>query len=51
MTAGGIKSPEVFNELESHLREDVARQVQSGTDAQRAFEVAAQAIGQAGPGR
>jgi ferritin-like metal-binding protein YciE len=26
MAAGGIKTPEVLNELESHLREDVEQQ-------------------------
>jgi hypothetical protein len=45
MAAGGIKSPAVLDELESHLREDVARQVQSGLNEERAFELAAQRIG------
>jgi hypothetical protein len=46
MVAGGIKSPEVLDELESHLREDVEQRVRSGANAARAF---AEAIGQIGP--
>jgi hypothetical protein len=48
MIAGGIKMTEVLDELESHLREDLERQVQSGLSAERAFEVSVQQIGQAG---
>lgn len=48
MLAVGIKSREVLDELESHLREEVEQQAQSGTDAQQAFEVAVQRMGQAG---
>lgn len=47
MTSSGIHAPEVLDELESHLRDDVEKQVQSGSDAQQAFEVAVQRIGQA----
>jgi hypothetical protein len=47
MAAGGIKTPEVLNELESHLREDVEQQGRLGLNAQQAFEVAIQRIGQA----
>src|ERR1041385_6414011 len=45
MAAGGIKRAEVLDELESHLREDIEAQMRSGTDAQRAFEVAVERIG------
>src|ERR1035441_3499770 len=47
MLAAGVKNPNVLDELESHLREDVARQVQSGLGAEQAFEAAAQRIGEA----
>lgn len=45
MAAGGIKDSAVLDELESHLREDVAHQMQSGLAPQAAFEVAAGRIG------
>jgi hypothetical protein len=45
MAAGGIKTPAVLDELEGHLREDVARQVRSGLAEERAFELAAQRMG------
>jgi leader peptidase (prepilin peptidase)/N-methyltransferase len=48
MLAAGIKSPVPLEELEGHLREDVEQQMQSGLNAQQAFEVAVQRIGQAG---
>ncbi|MDB6020719.1 MAG: clpC [Pedosphaera sp.] len=48
MQAGGIKNPGVLNELENHLREDVAMQVLGGMDAQQAFEAAVRRIGEAG---
>jgi hypothetical protein len=47
MLAGGVKSPNVLDELESHLREDVARQAQAGIGAEEAFEAAARRIGEA----
>jgi hypothetical protein len=47
MFATGIKSPVPLEELESHLREDIAQQMQSGLSAQRAFEIAVKKIGQA----
>jgi len=46
MAAGGIKTPDVLDELESHLREDVDQQVRSGLSQQQAFEDAVQRIGQ-----
>jgi len=48
MLATGIKTPVPLDELESHLRDDVKQQVQSGSDAQRAFEAAVLRIGPAG---
>jgi leader peptidase (prepilin peptidase)/N-methyltransferase len=47
MAAGGINSPAVLDELESHLREDV-EQLQKGRTEQQAFEAAVLQIGQAG---
>ncbi len=45
MTAGGIKSPAVLDELESHLREEIERQTRLGIEEQKAFEIAARKIG------
>jgi hypothetical protein len=47
MAGGGIKTPEVLDELDSHLRDDVEQQVRSGLSVQQAFEAAAQNIGRA----
>jgi hypothetical protein len=47
MLSAGIKSPVPLDELESHLREDIEREVQTGLNAQQAFEAAVQRIGQA----
>ena len=47
MQAAGVKHPEIVDELESHLREDVARRVQSGESQEQAFEGAVQGVGQA----
>jgi hypothetical protein len=33
MDTGGIKSPAVLDELESHLRDEVEQQMRSGLDA------------------
>ena len=38
LSAGGIKSPQALDELESHLREDVQRQVKAGATTEHAFE-------------
>src|SRR5215472_6533374 len=46
MLAAGIKSPVPLEELESHLREEIERQVESGIDAPQAFEVTVSQIGQ-----
>jgi leader peptidase (prepilin peptidase)/N-methyltransferase len=48
MLATGIKTPVPLDELESHLRDDVKQQVQSGSDAQQAFEASVLRIGPAG---
>ena len=47
MLAAGIKTPVPLEELESHLRDDVEQQIQSGLNAQQAFENSAQRIGHA----
>ncbi len=47
MIAGGIKSPAILDELESHLREDVDRELRSGPDVERAFTAAVRKIGPA----
>jgi ABC-type transport system involved in cytochrome c biogenesis permease subunit len=46
MLAAGVNNPGVLDELESHLREDVARQTRTGASAEQAFEVAVQCVGQ-----
>jgi len=47
MRAVGVKNPEIVDELESHLREDMARRMQSGESEEQAFENAVQGVGQA----
>jgi len=49
MLAAGIKSPVPLEELESHLREEIERQIQSGANEQQAFASATAGVGQAGP--
>src|SRR3954468_4232181 len=46
MSAGGIKTRAILDELESHLRDDIEQQLRSGIAAQSAFENAAREIGQ-----
>jgi hypothetical protein len=48
MLAAGIKTPVPLDELESHLREDVEHQVDSGVSTQQAFDAAVRRIGQGG---
>lgn len=48
MLAAGIQSPVPLEELESHLREEIAQQMKSGTSAQTAFETSVARIGGAG---
>jgi len=45
MAAGGIKTPAVLDELESHLREDVERQVRAGVNGEQAVEMAVSRMG------
>ena len=47
MLAAGIKTPVPLEELEIHLREDIEKQIQSGTNPQQAFESSVQQIGHA----
>jgi hypothetical protein len=47
MLATGIQSPVPLDELEIHLREEIERQVKSGTSEQNAFELSTQQIGTA----
>jgi hypothetical protein len=47
MLTAGIKFPVPLGELENHLREEIERQVRSGADSPRAFEIAAEKIGPA----
>jgi len=46
MLAAGIKFPAPLEELESHLRDEIERQMKSGLDGQAAFEISIQQIGQ-----
>ena len=46
MLAAGIKSPVPLEELEIHLREEIERQMKSGSNEQKAFEISVQQIGQ-----
>jgi hypothetical protein len=48
MLAEAIKNAAVMDELESHLREDVERQMKAGSSGREAFEAAVQRIGQPG---
>lgn len=45
MLAAGIQTPVPLDELESHLREDIERQIQSGTNPQQAFENSVRQMG------
>jgi hypothetical protein len=45
MLAAGIKTPVPLDELESHLREEIERQMKSGLEQQDAFSSAVQKIG------
>src|SRR5882762_8056976 len=47
MQSVGVKNPDIVDELESHLRDDWARRVQSGEGEEQAFEGAVQGVGQA----
>jgi hypothetical protein len=45
MSAAGVKTEEILNELESHLRDDIEQELRSGLSSQEAFEIAAERIG------
>ena len=47
MLAAGVKSPVPLDELESHLRDEIERQIQSGAPPLRAFEISVRLIGSA----
>ncbi len=47
MRAAGIQTPVPLEELESHLREEIERQMKSGLSEAAAFQTAVQRIGQA----
>ena len=47
MLAAGIQTPAPLDELESHLRDDIAEQKKSGMSEPMAFEAAVQRIGRA----
>lgn len=47
MLAAGIKSPAPLEELESHLREEIERQMKPGLEEREAFASAVQKIGEA----
>jgi hypothetical protein len=47
LLAAGIKTPVPLEELESHLREEIARQMELGIDERQAFEISAAQIGEA----
>ena len=47
MTASGINVPEVLDELEGHLRDDIEEQLRGGSDPERAFHAAKARMGQA----
>jgi hypothetical protein len=47
MLAAGIKSPVPLEELESHLRDEIEREMKSGLNELEAFHAAIQKIGQA----
>lgn len=46
MLSAGIKTPVPLEELESHLRDDIAQQMSKGRSLREAFDTASQRIGQ-----
>jgi hypothetical protein len=46
LARGGIHSPDVLDELESHLRDDLQQQLRSGVGPRQAFHAALQRLGQ-----
>lgn len=47
MAAGGVNSPEILDELESHLREDLAERINAGSNVREGFDRAVRQIGSA----
>jgi len=45
MLGAGVKTEEILNELEGHLRDDIEREIRAGLSSQQAFESAAKRIG------
>jgi hypothetical protein len=45
MAAGGLESSELLDELESHLRDDIERQVRLGADGRQAYAAAVERLG------
>jgi hypothetical protein len=48
MRTAGLETSALLDELESHLRDDIAGQIHSGTEPARAFELAVQRLGPPG---
>jgi hypothetical protein len=46
ISTAGIRSKEVLDELENHLRDEIERQMQAGADEEHAYEAAVACIGQ-----
>jgi len=46
MLAAGIKTPVPLEELEIHLREEIERQMKSGLNEQKAFEISVEKMGE-----
>jgi hypothetical protein len=46
MLAAGVQAPEPMDELETHLREEIARQIRLGADEPTAYRFAAAQIGE-----
>jgi hypothetical protein len=46
MLAAGIKTPVPLEELEIHLREEIERQMKSGLNEKRVFEISVRQVGQ-----
>jgi len=47
MAARGVNAPEILDELESHLRDEIASRISSGSGEENAFHAAARNIGEA----
>lgn len=47
MVAGKVRQPEILNELESHLRDEIAEQTRAGIGTEEAFAYATRSIGHA----